>query len=174
MNTTAHLAAARAAHDAAQQACATASRALAQATADRQAAIASAAPAARLDAADKAIRDASRQVEISDAARKRASAALRDAEQAADSAEVERLRAERLDLVCKANAAAELVEQHVADARAASTRYSAAMQSLAHFTSLHASRLRLPPFAGGAQISVAMTVPGWAGHTAPLARIPRL
>ena len=174
MNTTAHLAAARAAHDAAQQACATASRALAQATADRQAAIASAAPAARLDAADTAIRAASRQVEITDAGLARARTALQDAEQAAEAAEVARLRAERLDLLRAANAAAELIEQHVADARAASTNYTAAMQALAQFSSLHGGRLRLPPFAGGAQISIAMTVPGWGAHTAPLARIPRL
>ena len=174
MNTSASLAAAHAAHAAAQQACAAASHALAQAKTDRQAAIASAAPAARLDAADKAVRDASRQVEITDAGLARARTALKDAEQAAEAAEVERLHAERLELLRAANEAAQLIEQHVADARAASTNYTAAMQALAHFTSLHASRLRLPPFAGGAQISIAMTVPGWGAHTASLARIPRL
>ena len=174
MNTTAHLAAAQAAHDAAQEACAAASHALAQAKADRQAAIASAAPAARLDAADKAIRDASRQVEIADAGLARARTVLQDAEQAAELAEVERLHAERLELVRMVNAAAELIEQHVADARAASTNYTAAMQALAQFTSLHASRLRLQPFAGAAQINIEMTVPGWGTHTAPLGRVPRL
>ena len=174
MNTTTHLAAAHAAHEAAQQACATASHALAQAKTSRQAAIASAAPAARLDAADSAIRDASRQVEITDAGLARARTALKDAEQAAEVAEVERLRGERLELLRAANEAAQLIEQHVASAREASASYSAATQSLAAFTSLHASRLRLPPFAGGAPISIEMAVPGWAGHTAPLARIPRL
>ena len=174
MNTTAHFAAAQAAHEAAQQACAMASHALAQANADRQAAIAAAAPAARLDAADKAIRDASRQVEITDAGLARASTALQDAEQVAELAEVERLRAERLDLLRAVNAAADAIEQHVGKAREAAHVHTAAMRALAHFTSLHDSRLRLPPFAGATQISIAMTVPGWGAHAAPLARVPRL
>lgn len=172
MNTT--LAAAQAAHEQAQQACATASHALEQAQADRQAAIAAGAPAARLDACDRAIIAASRLVEIGNAGLERAREELAATEQAAEAAEVERLHAERLGLVRAVNAAAELIEQHVAEARAAVASYTAAMQGLAHFTSLHADRLRLHPLGAAPRITVEMTVPGWATQTAPIGRVPRL
>ena len=155
----------------------TAHEALKQAQADRAAAIAAHASgdtSAKLDAADKAITSASRAVEIAEAALAPAREALAAAKAAAYETETERLRGEMKALREAVNRAADLIDERVEAANAATKVYADAVTQLGMFQHAHAERLRVQPGGGAPALTVQLHRPPSGDIPNRIYRAPRM